>query len=169
MKNYRYLLGVLFISGCGLLKNTSTSTQNSQLLLKQKADLRLTAHRDWLKDSASFTFYQDSANQNYSIQLWPKGAFTYSAAAGFSGEADRILITGEGKQWHTDTRLQAIREADKGKLSLKLKQQEKLSIEKNDKVIKSSVSWKWVLMVSILTILLGLLCFKIFKKFTLKF
>jgi len=36
----------------------------------------------------------DSANTFYNIRLWPKGALSFSAAEGFSGEFDSVQMTG---------------------------------------------------------------------------
>ena len=151
--------------GCGLLTNTTTTKQENKQLLKQNTAGKLLKQNDWLKEADSFTWYKDSANSNYAVQLWPKGAFTFSPDNGFAGEASRILITGNVLQTSNNTQLAHLREADKGKLQAELKTSNEQRSDLNNSNTKRSVSWKWIISVCVLVILIGLiLYFKFYKQ-----
>lgn len=164
MKNYVGIILLFMLFGCGLLTNTTTTKRENKQLLKQNTTGKLLKQNDWLKEADSFTWYRDSANGNYAVQLWPKGVFTFSPDNGFSGEASSILITGNVLQTSNNAQLTHLREADKGKLRAELKTSDEQRNDLNNSSVKRSSSWKWIISACVLVILLWLiLYFKFYK------
>jgi len=125
MKRYAHFIAVMLISmfGCNLLKNTSTESAKSKQNYGEKFQMDLLEQKKLEMNKGSLFIHQDSSVQDYTVQLWPKGAFTYSASSGFSGEADHILITGRKKFAVRDSTSTQLRIQDSGRVEGQLKQQ----------------------------------------------
>ena len=151
------LLLFLLSTACNLFKNTSTAIDQSHQLLTKQTSLKNLEEKDRNSTSNRLTFYKDSDHQQYQVQFWPKGRFTFSSEQGFSGEADQVIISGNLNRTATAAQLVHVDEQDKGKISTNLSQQEKKVFDQRQKVSKSFVSWKWVLAgIVILSIMLWL-------------
>lgn len=159
-----YLLLVLSFYGCSLLKNKSKTTFKNQQRLKEKMELITQEQKNWLKDSGSFSFYKDSANRNYAVQLWPKGVFTYSPEKGFSGEADSVLIKGNSQGILSGVQSTNVHEQDIGKLEASLSRKNKLLTDQESKTTETTLSWKWLLAMVVFIILLSAAGYGTYKK-----
>ena len=84
-----------FAMSCGMIQNTAKTTDKSTEQFSSTADLSRSSLTEQKVESQSLTFFTDSTNQNYTVQLWPKGSFKYSALTGFEGEANKVLISGK--------------------------------------------------------------------------
>lgn len=119
--------------------------QKSHELSIADTQFEYTEQKDFLKESGSVSFHRDSSDFGYSLQIWPRGTFSYSPEDGFSGEADKVLVTGKGKSGSVSTGLTNILERDKGKIRQNLKQHTKNVRDEKQKSKKTSPSWKWVI------------------------
>lgn len=164
MKRCLYiLLPAILAYGCGLFKNTGTDRENSHQLLSAERELKTLEQKDWLDKSGSINLYRDSSNLNYTIQIWPKGAFNFSQNKGFSGEAEKILVQGSAKVGSLATAIYSSEQRDKATISKTVAKKSKQVSDEHLKVKQSSPSWKWVLAGS-LTV--ALLCWFIYRKLT---
>lgn len=136
---------VMLSASCSIFKNTDSSNRKSEQQSSYQVNRSLLEKRDWLNKSSGLTFYTDSSKQDYTIQLWPKGRFSYSAETGFTGEADKVLITGKSKMGSSSSAIVHTEESDKGKKEIQTNLKEGTSSSQKDKLKKSSVSWKVVL------------------------
>lgn len=141
----KYILLVIVFCGCSLFKNTSTEMERTHQLSSNQKDYRLTEQKDWLSKSGSITLYKDTNHADYSIQIWPKGMFSYSQEKGFTGEADRVMIKGNvsGSSAFSDSSI--LEQQDKGKVAVNLSQKNKEIADDKKKVKTSSYSWKLIL------------------------
>jgi len=80
-----------------MLQRTEKNTAESNAEFKSTVVQQTTADLEKSTGSESLTFYTDSTDHSYSVQLWPKGSFNFSAANGFEGAADKVSITGRIK------------------------------------------------------------------------
>jgi hypothetical protein len=98
------------------------------------------------------SYFKDSANHDYEIQIWPKGAFTFSKDKGFTGQAAQIRIKGKSGRLMSGGAVSRKLEQSKEGLLLS-DQQSKLKVTGKKEVSKqTSPSWKAIL-ISVLLIL----------------
>jgi len=90
-----YLALFYFAMSCGMMQHATTTTDKSTEQFSSTADLSRSSLMDKTDETQSLTFYTDSTNQSYAVQLWPRGPFKYSASTGFEGEAEKVLISGK--------------------------------------------------------------------------
>ena len=154
---------LMVLASCSILKNTDSNKHIAQQQSSYQASGHLVENRDWLNRSRALTFYADSSNQDYTIQLWPKGRFSYSAETGFTGEADKILITGKSKSGSSSLAKVDSEESDQGKTEIQTNLKAGTSSSQKDKLKKSSVSWKVVLAFTALILVAG---WAIYRKLT---
>ena len=154
---------LMVLASCSILKNSNSNKHIAQQQSSYQASGHLVENRDWLNRSRALTFYADSSNQDYTIQLWPKGRFSYSAEAGFSGEADKILITGKSTSGSSSLAKVDSEESDRGKTEIQTNLKAGTSSSQKDKLKKSSVSWKVILALTVLVLIAA--CFA-YRKIT---
>ena len=136
---------VVFSASCGMFKNTENSNSKSRRQSSYELNHSILEEKDWLSKSGSLTFYADSNNQDYTIQLWPVGRFSYSPEKGFTGEAEKILITDKSKSGSTYAGMTNTEESDKGRVDIRASEKNKSESAEQQKTKKSSVSWKVIL------------------------
>ncbi|MDO7744095.1 MAG: hypothetical protein MUP99_09985, partial [Pedobacter sp.] len=148
MMKYLFAAGLVVVSAsCGMFKNTENSNSKSRQQSSYELNHSISEEKDWLSKSGSLTFYVDSTNQDYTIQLWPVGRFSYSPEKGFTGEAQRILITDKSKSGSAYAGMSNTEESDKGKVDIQVSAKEQAESTEQQKTKKSSVSWKVILAV----------------------
>jgi len=138
---------VVFSASCSMFKNTEHSNSKSRQQSSYEAKQSIVEEKNWLSKTGSLTFYSDSTHQDYTIQLWPVGRFSYSLEKGFTGEAHRILITDKSKSGSAYADMANTEESDKGKVDIQTSAKEKTESAEQQKTKKSSVSWKVILAV----------------------
>lgn len=145
MKGAIYMILLLLVCSCSVFKNTRSATDHNQLQVTQKEDAKLQVQKNWIRDTGSFTFYTDSANRNYAVQLWPKGAFTYSPDKGFTGEAEKVLIAGQSYELQKGGRQASSYESDQGILHAQSSKKNDVETDHLQKIKETTVSWKLIL------------------------
>jgi hypothetical protein len=152
-----FIIAVLpiVLGSCNLLKNTNSSLVSSGMETSAEQTTSAQLQKDWLSKSADLEFTVASDSANYSVQIWPKGAFTYSAENGFSGEAEWMTITGNRKSNSENLKQQNLEQRDQGKIALKKSSENKAVITEKEKTKSSKVSWKLILAGVVLLILAG--------------
>ena len=161
MRVYFYVLIVLpALSGCGILKDTSKITDNNHTLVNQELAMQLSIDDAQVKKASVLTLYSDSSHQDYSVQVWPKGHFTFSATNGFEGEAEKLLIKGRTQHLEAGAVLSSLDETTRASAKIKVDQHDKLVSDQKLTVKKSTVSVKWVITGSLMLILIVFIFYK---------
>lgn len=132
----------LMIAGCSVFKNGTKSREEQELMMKNQSSFSSTEQKDWLKKTGSIWFFRDSADANYSVQVWPRGVFSYSVENGFKGEAEKVVIAGNSSNVSTAAFSQNVKEHDQGNVTLKQQNEERLDIKGVHQTSSQSVSWK---------------------------
>ena len=57
-------------------------------------DLQLSEQSHSSAESQSILLTDDSSGYDYSLEIWPKGIFSFSQEKGFIGEAEKVLLIG---------------------------------------------------------------------------
>lgn len=148
---------LILMFNCSLFKNTATDLHQSHELSTAIEEIRTVEHRDWLSKSGSLYLHQDSSNMDYSVQILPRGVFSFSSAGGFSGEADKVLLTGRIRAGSVSLDSSSSLQQDKGETRQQYSQQVSNVIDQKDKKKTAAPSWKWL--VGILAFLGALSCF----------
>lgn len=147
---------LILIYGCSLFKNAKKTTEDLSMVSQSDTMLKTFEEKDWTKYVNGNFLYQDSVKTGYSIVIWPKGSFSFSADLGFSGEAEKVLISGTEASFGTSATALELKEQDKGKLETTASQTEKATTDLKTATVVSTVSWKWVLAGLIILVLAGL-------------
>lgn len=148
---------MVLMTNCNLFKNTATDLQKSHALSTSVTQFKSTEQKDYLSTSGSVSFHQDSSDNGYSIQIWPRGMFTYSPGKGFSGEADKVLVTGKAKSGSVSTGSSNSLQIDRGKIQRSLNVNEMSVSDQKLKTKRTSPSWKW--MIAALAFMMVVGCF----------
>ncbi|WP_316820849.1 hypothetical protein [Pedobacter gandavensis] len=118
-------------SACSLFQKTSTSTLRSAMKAEEKS-VR-TAQLKSMNQSLgwSLSVRDDSLNSSSTVVIWPKGEFSFSPLTGFSGMADRVMITGTLKsgQQMREEKVQLQKQAE----TIAIKAINERSVERNQK------------------------------------
>lgn len=146
MRSYQIIFITIlsFLTSCGLLQHTTTTTTKDDQEFLSKADLSTAASRQWNLESQSLTFYTDSTQQNYAVQLWPKGQFTYSPLNGFVGEAEKVIVSGHVQGVKTGGGSTVSKADESSHMELKLKTVEEAKAQQTAVVKKTVPSAWWV-------------------------
>ena len=117
-------------------------------------DLQLSEQSHSSAESQSLLLTNESSGYDYSLEIWPKGIFSFSQEKGFIGEAEKILLSGTGIQHATlqlqqNEEQQEITSNDSGLTQVAL---ETTSLEQNEK--ESTASWKWTLVIGLVLLVL---------------
>lgn len=152
------MLLLFFFPGCALLNNTTKTLSTGGTAKEKNTSLKVTENASAESRLHSITFIKDSAGIDFRLEIWPKGNFTYSIGNGFSGTAEKVVLSAKGLQ--TRVALQQQIQSQHAEV-LKTKDLQQKEVQKsNTRVLEkvSSVSWKWVgagLLVLLLAIGLG--------------
>jgi hypothetical protein len=75
----------------------------------------------------------------------PGGTFSFSPEKGYSGEADKVLITDKAKNRSVSAALSTTLQQDKGNVQRHLSVENKFKSDGKVKIKKTTVSWKWII------------------------
>jgi len=110
---------------------------------------------------AACSLFKNSSRQvelamaSFSMQLWPKGVFTYSAAQGFKGEAEKILISGKTKRGTATSRQENYSAGTKSDQKLTASESTVDKTESSKKETHRTVSWKIIVAAILMLALVG--------------
>jgi hypothetical protein len=118
---------------------------------------------------AACSLFKNSSRQveldmaSFSMQLWPKGVFTYSAAQGFKGEAEKILISGKTKRGTATSRQENYSAGTKSDQKLTASESTVDKTESSKKETHRTVSWKIIVAAVLMLALVGWLVIRWLK------
>ena len=161
--NFHYLILLVTVTGCGMLRDTSKTAEADHQLLQRSSDLKVESAHEQIKKGSSVLLFSDSSNQDYTLQVWPKGRFSYSASSGFEGEAEKVLVSGKLKQSGYGSVMSGLEETSKSQTKFSREKQSKMASGRKLTVSKKTVSLKWVI-VGVVALL-----FAVFLFYKLKF
>lgn len=81
--------------GCGLFQRTKTSNLRSVLESKEESVKTAQLNTKYQSVGWSLSRMDDSLNSSSKVVIWPKGEFSFSPSGGFSGMAEKVVITGQ--------------------------------------------------------------------------
>jgi hypothetical protein len=87
---------------------------------------------------------RDSSEADYTLEVWPRGKFSYSPEMGFEGEALKVIISGSQKKTSEMVERQLVQEASSRVYDQRLQSQHNSKgVEKTGQVRKT-VGWKMI-------------------------
>jgi len=89
---------LLIISGCAMLKRTSTETDKENLTAVQDIKSSSASTLDSTAQQEYLSLSKLSDQSSYQIRMWPKGKIIYHSTESFEGEFDSIKMTGTLKR-----------------------------------------------------------------------
>ena len=89
-----YYVFLVFIYGCSLFRQTTTSTDEASFNAAQLIKIKAAGEHEQSSTTQTLRLEKDSANAFYNVRLWPKGKLLFSPENGFNGEFDSVQMTG---------------------------------------------------------------------------
>jgi hypothetical protein len=151
---YVFLCLSLPLAACNLLKNTQSTSDKLHTSAAVKNQIQSLEQKDWLSQSGKYTFQEHTQAADYRIQLWPKGSFSYSPETGFVGQADSVKVSGTVKLGSSESSTTLSTERDQGSVKLNAQHQRKDILKSSATQRSSSPSWKIILPIVGVAILL---------------
>lgn len=131
--------------GCSMFQQIH-KTKNEELAASSShTDLSITSDSELDLSTKVLTFKKDSANHDYTVQVWPQGNFTFSPEHGFVGQAQKIEITGSKRHVAASSDLLSVSQKGKEKTQTDMKQNAQSSLKSVDVTTATSPSWKWII------------------------
>jgi hypothetical protein len=161
MKKRYYLLVSVAVTSCGMLHDTVKITDAYHEMRSSNTLLKLAADSEYSSKSASLLLFKDSSDQNYTLQIWPKGKFTYSPVSGFEGEAEKMLVSGKLKLASSGSELSGADQQGKSSIQLTTKQKQKMASGHESTVKKKTLSLKWMIAGVVSLLIIGFLSYQL--------
>ena len=144
-----FLCSMLLLQACGLFKNNSQSKSLNQKKVENFTDLQFSEQSHSSAESQRILLTDDSLGYDYSLEIWPKGPFSFSREKGFIGEAEKVLLSGTGvqtsvKQLQQKQEEQEVITKDSGLIKAA---SATTSLEQTEK--ESTPSWKWMIVMGV--------------------
>lgn len=140
-----FLVGLLLGQACSPLRNLEKRRLSSRAISDSSMHLDQRLERKEKSASLRLVQHKDSLDRAYSIQIWPKGPFSYNLKKGFSGEAEKMEIRGHQLK-QSNMSIAEYAEASKDQEAQNRVDVKQHHVQKQDQQdVKKSVSWKTVL------------------------
>lgn len=86
--------------GCSLFQKTRSSSLRSAMKTKEESTKSVQLKTMYQRVGWSLSSIDDSLNSSSTVVIWPKGEFSFSPLGGFSGMAEKVMISGQLKSGH---------------------------------------------------------------------
>lgn len=150
MRLFLLFFTTLFMMSCNLWRNSKTEFKEEGLLVKRAVSLKEDIDQESREEWSLSTQFKDSLNHKYTIEIWPKGNFSFNEHDGFSGAASKVFITGDRNRVALAEVWKEGETTTKKRLSTEELKSEQLSAKKEEKLKQYSPSW-----IQIVVLLLG--------------
>lgn len=87
------------------------------------------------------TEFIDTLGHHYSVEIWPKGNFSFSSDSGFFGAANKVLMKGDMNRRTTGNTVTNLQKTNKKWQAREAQESEKLNAKNTKKAIQNSPSW----------------------------
>jgi cobalamin biosynthesis Mg chelatase CobN len=163
MKNLYLIILLAACAACSLLKNSSREIQQKKVVAERQVSVAAESKTEAQIQAGSVLLINDSADNAFCMQLWPKGIFTYSAIEGFKGEAEKVLISGKTRRGTATSKQENYSADTKSDQKVTASESAQQKTESNKKDIHRSVSWKIIVAAVMVLALMGWLMIRWLK------
>jgi cobalamin biosynthesis Mg chelatase CobN len=163
MKNLYLIILLAACAACSLLKDSSREIEQEKAAAERQINVATESKTEAQVHAGSVLLINDSADNSFSMQLWPKGVFTYSAALGFKGEAEKLLISGKTKRGTATSKQENYSAGNKSDQKVTASESAEHKTESNKKEIQRTVSWKIIVAAVLVLALVGCLMIRWLK------
>jgi len=140
------ILLTLSISSCALLNKQKLGVKTKSEKERVQIESLQTSERQKKQ-----LFVMDSSHNDFTILIWPKGTFKFSAAQGFEGEAEKLVMRGKHTQQQTLSITNEIKKDSAALSANYIRTKNSSQTLKKDKV-SMGYSWSWIIGILILGI-----------------
>jgi hypothetical protein len=155
MKNLYWIVPLAACSACSVLKNTSREVEHEMGATERQSHLAAENKTEAQLHAGSVLLINDSADNSFLMQLWPKGVFTYSAAGGFKGEAEKVLFSAKTRRGTATAKQENYSADTKSDQKVTASESAQHKVESNKKEIQQTVSWKMIVAVILILVVAG--------------
>jgi hypothetical protein len=136
---------IILLPACAGMRNLERNEENTRATADSSLHIEQIDQVKSDKSIESLTLKRDTLNNSYTVQIWPKGKFSYNAAVGFEGDAEKILITGTVKQGKQSLSTNSLKESRDTLVKRESDLQMRSNTAKDTVALKKVVSWKAIL------------------------
>jgi len=155
-------LSLTIIQGCGLFKGTTKTTEKLNVVATEDSTLKVSEKKTLTSALNGVFLHKDSSSTDYSVLIYPKGSFSITSDGSFSGEAEKIQISGKNRDFGSSATQMNLQVLDKGTRDAAANTS-KRSTTSLKEALSTSSWWSWQLTV-LVTLLLIALCLAIFRQ-----
>ncbi|EDM37885.1 hypothetical protein PBAL39_15709 [Pedobacter sp. BAL39] len=155
---------IFVVIGCNMFKDVALQRSLNKNDDKASKSTQLTSSWEGLKEMSYFTLVRDSGSRQYQVMLWPKGPFSFTEDGGFTGEAEKVMITGNVSSVNTSTGLMKGMEKLNGDVQVKSDENHTAVATSKTESQTKTVSWKWCLIAGIVVVAFGIWLYKKSKR-----
>jgi hypothetical protein len=153
---------LLILPACGGMRNVEKDSSRTRIVLDSSLSLQQIGKLKSVSVAESLFIKSDSLSNSYKVQIWPKGKFTFSAAKGFEGSADKIMLLATTRRGSETFSKRVLTKQTDQVLKTGLQKESHANTERVTKVLKKQVSWRTLLGYALIVCcLVG--CFIIFR------
>ena len=137
-------IAMIMLSGCAIFKTTKKDVALDERSAKWEWSGKSILKSSMEKNSNSLLLRRDSGTHTFSVRIWPKGAFTFSAEHGFVGTADSLTWYGDSKGINTSSSQQQSLEKNKINAEHSAKAKSAERTDRSKTTTETWISWKWI-------------------------
>lgn len=138
-----FTTSVIFISGCGWLRETSVNNAKSSSRLAEENSVDRHSQLTEQREAQFLRIQKDSADIWSQVMILPKGKFSLSPTNGFEGEADMVYITRKAKESKELLNRAAVQQRTNQKSTVTAKQSKVVALKEKEKIKYSLPVFKW--------------------------
>lgn len=154
-------LSLAIIQGCGLFKGTTKTMGKLNMVVRDDSTLKVSEKKNLTSALNGVFLHKDSSATDYSVLIYPKGSFSISGDGGFTGEAEKIQISGKNRDFGSSASKMNLQVQDKGTRDAAANMS-KRSTTSLKETLSTSSWWSWQL-TALLTLLLIALSLAIYR------
>jgi len=139
------LIMCLCLCSCGLLRNSSKFSSDAIYNKLDQSGLSASREKDESIELNVSGHFTDSVTQNYEVQIWPKGSFSFSEDLGFVGEAEAVRIKKNTQSLAKRVEMISNLEKKKETEVLQNRKIKKEQIKHEQEMKENTPSWKWII------------------------
>lgn len=151
------ILPIAMIQSCGLFQRSEKRTEDLNTEVQEDSASKVSKKKDLKREITGVLLHQDSSSTDYSVLIYPKGSFSFSADGSFKGEAERIKISGKTKDFGASASALQLNEEDRGTLDATAINSKK-SVASLRSAVSTSSWWSWRLTALVALLLVALCC-----------
>lgn len=153
------MLLMMFTVSCALFKQKTETMKEQHQQKASEFMMGIKKETSTKNKKQEFLFSKDSSQNDYAIQLWPKGTINILPGGEITGQFDSVLISGKQQKIVKLSKMLNSLDEDTGKITMGFLNKKTTAIDQMNTEKKTSYNAKWILFGGVLVIFIAFLFF----------